>query len=399
MQAFEGIRVLDLTHVLAGPFATYQLAVMGADVIKIEDPNEPDMMRPEGVSPALNAEGRGTRFISQCGNKRCITLDLKTEAGRAIILKMVETTDVVVSNFRSDVMHRLGLDADRLQAINPQLIYCAMSGFGATGPKAQHPAYDNVIQAYSGLLAATGHLGGEPVKVGPAVLDYGTGAQAAFAIASALFQRTRTGMGQRIDVSMLDAALMLMSSTVCDAHVRGGPPEPHGNTDPRKAAYGLFETADGQLMVGAFTNTQLARVFTSVGRKDKADAMQGLSMEDVDAIAADDRALLQEIFLTDTANAWEEKLNAGGAPAARVRDIYEAMGSAQVQSRRSLQSGVSAPEKGSATRTPVAAFDYATHGPELTREAPLHGADTDAVLAEFGYSTTDIEGLRKSGVI
>ncbi|MGI9386638.1 MAG: CaiB/BaiF CoA transferase family protein, partial [Methyloligellaceae bacterium] len=399
MKAFEGVRVLDFTHVFAGPFATYQLAVMGADVIKIEDPSEIDMMRPESVSPALAAEGRGTRYVCQSGNKRAVTIDLKSEAGRDLIRRMAETSDVVVSNFRNGVMDRLGIGADALQAVNPQLIYCTVSGFGATGPKAKDPAYDNVIQAYSGLMASTGTPTSGPVKIGPAVLDYGTGAQAAFAIAAALFQRTRTGTGQRIDVAMLDAALMLMPSSVADTHALDAPPKRIGNTNPVKAAYGVFDTSDGSLMVGAFTIRQTERLWRAVGRDDKADALDGVSMTEMDATAEDDRALLQEIFLTKSADDWETILNDGGVPGARVRDIHEAIGSAQVASRQVLQEGVVMPETDRPIATPMAAFSYAHNGPELTRHSARHGEHTIEVLGEFGIDASEIALLQKSGVI
>ncbi|MEL7542212.1 MAG: CoA transferase, partial [Pseudomonadota bacterium] len=344
MQPFEGVRVLDFTHVLAGPFAAYQLAVLGADVIKIEDTHVPDMMRGEGVSPALNAEGRGTRFQTQGGNKRMIAVDLKSSEGREIILKLVDSADVVISNFRTGTMGRLGLGVDVLTARKPDLVWCTLTGFGATGPKAEHPAFDNVIQAYSGLLASTGHEGGAPVKVGPPVLDYGTGAQAAFAIAAALFQRTRTGLGQRIDVSMLDAALMLMASTVSDSDARQGPPPPHGNSDPIRPAYGLFETTDGQLMIGAFTNRQVARLWRVLGDDARAETALQRTTPEWHATAADDRAALRDVLREKNASDMEDALNAAGVPAARVRNMFEAMTSEQVAGRAVLQPGVTAPE-------------------------------------------------------
>ncbi|MEO0620196.1 MAG: CaiB/BaiF CoA-transferase family protein [Pseudomonadota bacterium] len=400
MQPFEGIRVLDFTHVLAGPFAAYQLAVMGADVIKIEDPNAPDMMRPEGVSPALNDAGLGTRFQAQGGNKRMIAVDLKSEAGRDIILRLVDTADVVISNFRTGTMERLELDAEMLTSRKPDLIWCTMTGFGATGPKADHPAYDNVVQAYSGLVSSTGHPGGLPVKVGPPVLDYGTGAQAAFAIAAALFQRTRTGKGQKIDVSMLDAALMLMTSAVSDSDVRSGPMLPHGNSDPIRPAYGLFETADGQLMIGAFTNRQVARLWRTLGNDARAREAETRTAAAWQTHGPEDRIALQAALKARTAQDWEDVLNAAGVPAARLRDMYEAMTSVQVASRDVLQPGVVAPETGRAIATPVAAFSYADGtGPKLHRPTVARGADTAAVLEELGMSAVEISALRADGVI
>ena len=232
MKAFEGYRVLDLTHVLSGPFCTYQLAVLGADVIKIEPPGDPDMMRAEGASEVLNRQGMGTMFQSQGANKRALSLNLRSEVGRDIFKRLVAGADVVVQNYRAGAFPALGLGYDELAALNPSLIYCSITGFGQTGPKAGHTAFDNVIQARSGLMATTGTLDSAPVGVGAPVLDYGTGAQAAFAIAAALLRRERTGKGQRLDVSMLDASMVLMSSAVVTSEVSGRAPVPHGNSHP-----------------------------------------------------------------------------------------------------------------------------------------------------------------------
>ena len=233
VKAFEGYRVLDLTHVLAGPFCTYQLAVLGAEVIKIEPPGEPDMVRAEGASEVLNRQGMGIMFQSQGANKRALSLNLKCEAGRAIFRRLVAVADVVVENYRAGAFPSLGLGYEDLASLNPSLIYCSITGFGQTGPKAGHTAFDNVIQARSGLMATTGTVDTAPVRVGAPVLDYGTGAQAAFAIAAALLRRERTGQGQRLDVSMLDAALVLMASAVATSEASGEPPVPHGNSHPK----------------------------------------------------------------------------------------------------------------------------------------------------------------------
>ena len=229
MKPFESIRVLDLTHVLAGPFCTYQLAMLGAEVIKIESPLNPDMMRFSGSDEALADDGLGLPYLSQSAGKRAITLNLKTEAGQGILRTLVKESDVLVENYCHGALEALGLSYDHLSAVNPSLIYCSMTGFGHTGPKSTHPAYDNVIQAYSGLMDATGTEESGPLKVGPPVLDYGTGAQAALAISAALYQRSHTGVGQHIDIAMLDCAMMLMTSTVFESAVTGEAPVKEGN--------------------------------------------------------------------------------------------------------------------------------------------------------------------------
>lgn len=259
MKPFEGIRVLDLTHVLAGPFCTHQLAALGADVIKIEPPGNPDMTREEGVVFPLNDAGIGTYFMAQNGGKRAISLDLKSDDGRKVFATLMKGADVMVQNYAGGALEKLGLSYAHVSAINPQLIYCSMTGFGRTGPKADHPAYDVVIQAFTGLMAANGNAHTGPMRVGPPMVDYGTGAQAALAISAALFQRTKTGKGQHIDVAMTDAAFMLMSAFVTDALITGEAPPPHGNVHARYAGYATFDTADRMMMIGAWTNKQIGR--------------------------------------------------------------------------------------------------------------------------------------------
>src|SRR5476651_389073 len=211
---FEGIRVIDVTHVLAGPFATYQLAVLGADVIKVEHPDDPDQSRGAGTDKELNRRNMGTAFLTQASNKRSITLDLKSEKDRDILRDLVKTADVFVENYRPGAFEALGLGYEALAAINPRLIYASFSAFGQNGPRGPQTAYDHVIQATSGIMAMTGTKEVNPIKFGSPAIDYATGMTGAFALAAALFQRERTGKGQRVDMAMLDVAIVLMSSHV-----------------------------------------------------------------------------------------------------------------------------------------------------------------------------------------
>ena len=211
MRPFEGIRVIDVTHVLAGPFAAYQLAVLGADVIKVEQSDDPDQSRGAGTDKELNRHNMGTAFLTQASNKRSITLDLKQARDRDILKKLVATADVFVENYRPGAFDALGLGYDSLAAINPRLIYASFSAFGQEGPRGVQTAYDHVIQATSGIMAMTGTPEVNPVKFGSPAVDYATGMTGAFALSAALFQRERTGKGQRIDMAMLDVAIILMS--------------------------------------------------------------------------------------------------------------------------------------------------------------------------------------------
>ncbi|MFT5160451.1 MAG: crotonobetainyl-CoA:carnitine CoA-transferase CaiB-like acyl-CoA transferase, partial [Paracoccaceae bacterium] len=306
MQPFEGIRVLDLTHVLAGPFCTFQLATLGADVIKIEAPDKPDMTRDEGVSDDLSAALRGTYFMAQSAGKRSIILDLKSTDGQAAFCKLVKTADVLVHNYTGGAAARLGLEYAQLAEINPSLIYCTMSGYGRTGPKANHPAYDVVIQAYSGLMMANGWSDDDaPLRVGPPMVDYGTGAQAAFAISAALFQRTRTGLGQYIDVAMADAAIMLMSAFVTDTIATGKMALRHGNTHPRLPSYSAYETADGWIMLGAYTVKQCSNLMRVLGFDQAAIEIAALNKHQMGARAQSDRALIAARMKDKTAQFWE----------------------------------------------------------------------------------------------
>src|SRR6202048_330412 len=264
---FEGIRVIDVTHVLAGPFATYQLAVLGADVIKVEHPDEPDQSRANGTDKALNRRDMGTSFLTQASNKRAITLDLKTPGDRDILKKLVATADIFVENYRPGAFEALGLGYEALSAINPRLIYASFSAFGQHGPRGPQTAYDHVIQASSGIMAMTGTKDVHPIKFGAPAIDYATGMSGAFALASALFQRERTGRGQRIDMAMLDVAMILMGSHLPGYLRNRVHPKPHGNHHPH-ATNGAFETKDGLVMLGASNLRQQRRLWTVLGRPD-----------------------------------------------------------------------------------------------------------------------------------
>ncbi len=399
MKPLEGIRVLDLTHVLAGPFCTYQLGVLGADVIKIEAPDNPDMTREEGVIPALNDAGYGTYFQAQNAGKRAITLNLADEAGRDILRRLIKTADVLVQNYAGNALAELGFGYDAVSAIKPELIYCTLTGFGRTGPKANHPAYDVVIQAFSGLMSANGTPDTGPVRVGPPMVDYGTGAQAALAISAALLQREKTGKGQRIDVSMLDAALMLMSANVTDTLTTGKPPQPHGNNHPRYAGYRTFETADGLLMIGAWTNRQLSRLLKALGEPERAAQIREVRRASVGDMAADDAQLISQHLQARSAEHWETLLNDARVPAARVRTLDEALGHEQVASRRVVQQAGKIRADLGPPAFPVAAFSYDHGSPDIQRPPPHVGEHTDEVLAELGLSATEVDALRKSRIL
>src|ERR1019366_425061 len=262
---FEGIRIIDITHVLAGPFAAYELGLMGAGVIKVGDPDEPGESRDCGSDNDLNHANMGTGFLTQGSNKRAITLNLKTEQGREILKKLVATADVLVENYRPGAFEALGLGYEDLKQINPKLIYASFSAFGQGGPRRVQTAYDHVIQSTSGIMAMTGTPNANPIKIGAPAIDYATGTMGAYALSAALFQRERTGQGQRVDMAMLDVAMILMASHIT-AYLRNGRhPKPSGNTTGHATSQ-AYETKDGMVMVGASNLRQQRRLWTVLER-------------------------------------------------------------------------------------------------------------------------------------
>jgi crotonobetainyl-CoA:carnitine CoA-transferase CaiB-like acyl-CoA transferase len=391
---FEGIRIIDVTHVLAGPFAAYQLAVLGAEVIKVEDPNDPDQTRGGGTDRTLNRRQMGTSYLTQASNKRAIALDLKTEAGRGILMRLVARADVMVENFRPGAFDALGLGYKALAAVNPRLVYCSISAFGQDGPRRTQTAYDHVIQATSGLMATTGTAEVNPIKFGSPAVDYATGTMGAFALAAALFQRERTGRGQRIDLAMLDVAMILMSSHLTGYLRNGVAPRPAGNRNPF-ATNSCYETKDGLLMLGASNLRQQRRLWQALERADLAKA-------DNEAREADrerEAETLADILKTRTAAEWEGFFQARHVPAARVRELAEAVHDPHLATRGVVHRHASAPGVEGGFAVPLAAFKFAHGGPRIDTAPPEFGADTESVLEEHGYSADEIAEFRRAHVI
>ena len=384
----NNIRVLDFTHVLAGPFCSYQLAVMGADVIKIESPERIDMMRFNGPAPSSTQNNMSLHYQAQSANKRAMTLDLTHPDSAVVLDKLIASADVLVVNYRKKAAEKLLIDYERVKQIKPDIIYCSLTGFGQTGPKCDHPAYDNVIQAFSGLMAATGSEQQGPVRVGPPVLDYGTGAQAALAIASSLFQRERTGNGNFIDIAMLDAALMLMSSTAVETAICAKPPTRFGNRSIR-ASYGCYKTNNGELMLGAYTQSQIKNLWQTLGCTAQAIRTETLQPHQLDDTFDEDTQLLSDILSTRSATEWETQLNEADVPAARVRTLDETLQEPQVQSRSVMQTlpeSAATQENAPTMSVPVSAWS-STHGsPRVTSAPPRVGEHTAEILMELGFT-------------
>ncbi|HEY5379724.1 MAG TPA: CoA transferase, partial [Pseudolabrys sp.] len=360
MRPFEGIRVIDITHVLAGPFAAYQLAVLGADVIKVEHPDDPDQSRGAGTDKELNRRQMGTAFLTQGSNKRSITLDLKKEKNREILKKLVATADVFVENYRPGAFEALGLGYEVLSKINPKLIYASFSAFGQKGPRGPMTAYDHVIQATSGIMAMTGTPEVNPIKFGSPAVDYATGMTGAFALSAALYQRERTGKGQRIDMAMLDVAMILMSSHLTGYLRNGVHPKPSGNRHPH-ATNSAYDTKQGLVMLGASNLRQQRRLWTLLKRPE----MIKKTNEERDADREHEAAVLAEIMKTRTADEWEEFLQARHVPAARVRPMGEAVADSQLKSRGIIHRHAGAQGVEGEFGVPMAAFTFAHDGPRI----------------------------------
>jgi crotonobetainyl-CoA:carnitine CoA-transferase CaiB-like acyl-CoA transferase len=391
---FEGIRIIDATHVLAGPFAAYQLAVLGADVIKVEHPDDPDQTRESGTDRELNRQRMGTSYLTQGSNKRSITLNLKSEVGREIFKQLVRRADVMVENYRPGAFDSLGLGYEVMSEINPRLIYCSISAFGQNGPRGGQTAYDHVIQATSGLMATTGTNEAHPIKFGSPAVDYATGTTGAFALASALFQRERTGRGQRIDLAMLDVAMILMSSHLAGYLRNGVEPKPSGNRHLH-ATNSCYAAKDGLVMLGASNLRQQRPLWQALERPGMAKQTNEERERDRDREAA----LLTDILKTRTADEWEAFFQARHVPAARVRDMAEAVHDPQFATRRVTHHHNSAPGVEGGFDVPLAAFTFAHGGPSVETPPPTLGADTDTVLAEHDYTRHQISEFRRTGVI
>lgn len=398
-QPLAGIRVIDLTQVLAGPYAAYQLGLMGAEVLKIETPGTGDWSRTNGVLPELNAEGMGLAYLTQNANKKSVTLNLKSEEGLAIMKRLIEGADIFIENFRPGAVARLGLPFEVVREINPRIVYCSISAFGQDGELSHRPAYDHVIQGMSGIMKTTGTLDTGPQKVGAPYVDYATGLNAAFAIVSALHETKRTGKAVHLDVAMLDTSMLLMASLVT-SHLTGGwSPQPSGNEAwSQSPSSGAFETEDGLLMVAANNDKQFRALCVGLGRADILEderwSNPGSRRENAGAL----RTELVSIFRSGSALKWEETLDAAGVPAAKVRSLDETLAESHARTRaftQTLQWGreprdIHLPTLGFKVDREVIAPGIAP--PEL-------GADTHAVLTELGYSEEDLCRLTAEAII
>ncbi|TYB55985.1 CoA transferase [Nonomuraea sp. PA05] len=329
----DGVKVVDLTNVLAGPYCSYQLMLFGAQVVKVELPGTGDLARRLGPDPELNRAGMGTSFLAQNAGKKSVELDLKSPDGRAAFESMLAGADVLLENFRAGVMARLGYGWDRLRELNPALVYCAISGFGQSGPMSGAPAYDQIVQGLSGMMSVTGTPDTAPLRVGFPIADTVGGLMAALAISAALAGRHRTGRGCFLDLSMLEASLSAMGWTVSNYLVSGVEPEPMGDQNATAAPSGTFETADGPLNIAANQQAQFETLCRLVGRPDLPADPRFAERESRKTHRGALNQELNQALRAKTALEWEEILSAEGVPAARILTVPQALALDQVRHR------------------------------------------------------------------
>lgn len=399
MRLLEGIRVLDLTNVLAGPFCCYQLATLGADVIKIEVPGTGDLARELGADPTLNKCLMGTSFLAQNAGKRSVTLNLKSAAGKQVFQRLVATAQVLVENFRPGVMQRLGLDYDVLRRINSGLVYCAISGFGQDGPLKDNPAYDQIVQGLAGVMSITGTKDGAPMRVGYPIADTIGGLTAAFAIAAALVRRGRTGEGEFIDVSMLEATLATMGWQVSNYLIGGIEPQRTGNDNMTASPSGTFVTENGLLNIAANRQEQFETLCKVIGRPELASDPRFRHRESRLANRAALSLEIERALAFRPASAWAIALNASGVPAGEILTVPEILGHSQVSERGFVKRFGKASGVDREVTVLRPGFRLASGDPHPSTPPAELGAHTRSVLKELGLTDDEIASLHADGAI
>jgi formyl-CoA transferase len=391
----DGIRVLDLTRVLAGPYCTMFLGDLGAEVVKVEQPGVGDDTR--GWGPPF-VGGESAYFLCVNRNKKSVTVDLKSKEGVALLRRLAERADVLIENFRPGTMERLGLGEKELRAINPKLIYASLSGFGADGPMSDAPGYDLIVQAWGGLMSITGPADGEPSKVGVAIIDLVAGLMLGKSIAAALFAREKLGVGQRIDTSLLEAEVACLINVGSNYLVEGNIPRRWGNAHPSIVPYQSFKTADGYLVIGVASEGIWRRFCQAIGRAEWADD----SRFEKNSNRVENRGVLiaavSEIFLGRETDAWLKLLNEAEVPCAPVQTVDQVFKAPQVLHREMLVQ-VEHPTAGTVRMAGIPVKFSATPA-SVRLPPPLLGQHTEEVLASWlGMGSEEINELKRKAVI
>ena len=393
----EGIKVLDLTNVLSGPFASLHLALLGAEVIKIENPKDGDLARKLGIVPDYNKRLMGTSFLAQNCNKKSVSLNTKSPEGKEIFKKLARDADVVIENFRPGVMDRLGIGYKVLKELNPKLVYCGISGFGQTGPDADKPAYDQIIQGLSGEMAINGDERLSPLRAGFPVCDTVGGMNAAFAIMAALFYRERSGEGQCIDIALLDSIMPLMGWVAANLLIGGQDPVVMGNDNFTAAPSGTFKTQDGYINIAANKQEQWEAVCEIL---EVPELKTDPRFQERDTRKRNRKALtplLEAKLQTQSTAHWVEALNAKDVPSGDILSLKQALKQPQVAHRGVLQK-VNVPGLGEIEVFALTALFDKTSG-DVATPPPTLGQHNSEILGRLGFKEADLVELKKKAVI
>jgi crotonobetainyl-CoA:carnitine CoA-transferase CaiB-like acyl-CoA transferase len=399
-KAFEGIRVLDLSQVLAGPSCGLQLALLGADVIKIEPPKGGDQMRNRVLASRLSDQDMAAGFLTMNIGKRSLALDIKSEKGKAILIDLIKGADAILHNFRAGVVDRLGLDYESVRAINPSIVYTVISGFGRAGPKSGDPAYDGAVQAASGMMANNGTPDSGPLRTGYMPIDMMTGMSAAFATTAALLRKQRTGEGQMVDVAMLDCAIVLQAASYARHIVDDVQDSRIGNQSiagiPTASS---FPTADGSMLSAAIMPNHVKGFFEVLGIDDMLDDPKFSTREALIENKEEVRARMIEALKADTAANWEEKLVANGVPIAKINTMAEVLELEQL-THRNIITPIARPEGIDEDFALIGApYVTDTDGPGTDLPPPRLGQHSREVLADLGITGDAAEALIADGVV
>lgn len=390
----EGIRILDFSRVLAGPYCTMVLGDLGADIIKVERDGAGDDLR--GWGPPFMPDGESTYFLSVNRNKRSIVLDLKTQSGRELALRLAQTSDVVLENFRPEVMESLGLGYGRLSALHPGLVYCSITGYGTTGPLAGRPGYDVITQGMGGLMSVTGEVDGAPMRVGVAIVDLVTGLYSAVAILGALQARTRSGKGQRVDLSLLESCLAVMPNLTAGYLMAGAKPVRLGNGHPNTVPYKVFPTRDGNLTLAVGNDGQWRRLCKVMGHPEFADDPRYAENRARIARRSEVEELVSGWFRERNTDEWVKLLADAEVPCGPIHTIDRILSDSQIEALGLLKTLVH-PTSG-ALRVVGAPFHFSADDTEPYLPPPRLGEHTGAVLKELlSLNDADLRELEQKG--
>ncbi len=389
----SGLRVVDLTRILAGPFCSMMLADMGAEVIKVETPGTGDPVRRQGVI----RDGLSWYFAAFNRNKRSLTLDLRNAEGREILARLIARSDVLVENFRPGVLAAMGFDEGRLAILNPGLVYCNITGFGSSGPYRDRPSFDFIAQAMSGFMSVTGEPEGAPMRAGPPIADLIAGLQGALGVCAALLRRGRTGQGEKVGASLNNAMVSVLGFLAANYLATGEMPARSGNDHAIVSPYGMFRTADGEIAIAPSQEQSYQRLI---------DALEAAELRDHPDFRTNDlrvrnrramNAAIEARLAAGTSDYWIAKLNAAGVPCDRVKTLPEVFADPQIIEQEMV---VKAEHTGHGEVEMLGfPIKFAEAPCRLYRPAPDLGADTDDVLAELGYAGADIARLRQAGIV